>query len=372
MNHRERFVRTLTGRPVDRVPFIKVFGGTNAIRPAWEAECPGLSKDIDRILQFEGVYRGWQITPVNFWMSRRGQPVVLEDTPERVVRRFPEGTVEVLQKGQDYGHQTVEWPVKSRADWERIRDRHLRADDPERFPADWPDRVREYAARDYPLQLTHGGVYGFARNLMGDESLLYAFYDDPALVHDIMDGYTDLMLALWDRMAGSVEFDLVEFWEDMASKNGPFISPATFREFMLPNYRRVAEFAKAHGIEIILVDSDGYTDDFAGLLIEAGVTALYPFEAGAGCDVPAVRRRHPKLGIIGGLAKEAMIHGREAIDREMEKARRHIQLGRLIPGPDHFVLSNVTWANYRYFMERLREVVMTTQPGEPDSGHGES
>ena len=36
MTHRERFVRTLTGRKVDRVPFIKVFGGTNAIVPAWE------------------------------------------------------------------------------------------------------------------------------------------------------------------------------------------------------------------------------------------------------------------------------------------------------------------------------------------------
>ena len=40
MNHRERFVRTLTGQDVDRVPFIKVFGGKNAIVPGWEKECP--------------------------------------------------------------------------------------------------------------------------------------------------------------------------------------------------------------------------------------------------------------------------------------------------------------------------------------------
>ena len=31
MNTRERFVRTLTGKPVDRVPFMKVFGGANAV-----------------------------------------------------------------------------------------------------------------------------------------------------------------------------------------------------------------------------------------------------------------------------------------------------------------------------------------------------
>ena len=32
----------------------------------------------------------------------------------------------------------------------------------------------------------------------------------------------------------------------------------------------------------------------------------------------------------------------------------------MIPGPDHFPLSNVSWEHYRYFMERLREVVMET------------
>jgi len=38
MNTKGRFVRTLTGKEVDRVPFIKVFGITNAAHPAWETE----------------------------------------------------------------------------------------------------------------------------------------------------------------------------------------------------------------------------------------------------------------------------------------------------------------------------------------------
>src|SRR5512137_1069147 len=88
MNHRERFVRTLTGRPVDRVPFIKVFGGTNATQPRWETERPGISKCIDQVLGFEGVYRGWQTTPVNFWLSQRGPPVIVEDDASHTVRRF--------------------------------------------------------------------------------------------------------------------------------------------------------------------------------------------------------------------------------------------------------------------------------------------
>ena len=362
MNHRERFVRTLTGKEVDRVPFIKVFGGKNEILPHWEEEHPGLSKKIDEILQFEGVHRGWADTSVNVRLSRRGKPVVLEETESRRVQRYAEGIVEIILKGKDYHHQTLEWPVKSRKDWEWVKAEHLQVDDPARFPTEWAEQVQEYRKRDYPLQLTHGGVYGFVRRyLMGDERLMYAFYDDPDLVHDMMDTYTDMVLSIWSKMVKDLDFDLIECWEDMASKNGSLISPHTFREFMAPNYRKIATFAKEHGIEVVLVDSDGYIHDLAKLMLEGGVTAMYPFEVGAGCDISEVRRRYPTLGIIGGLEKEVMAYDKKDIDKEVKKARRYIQLGRYIPGPDHFVLSNVSWANYRYFMERLRKVVMTTK-----------
>ena len=293
MTHRERFVRTLTGQPVDRVPFIKVFGGTNAVLPRWEQEQPGLWRDIDRILQFEGVYRGWDTTPVNFGFSQRGQPVVLEENESRAVRRFAEGTVEVLQKGRDYHHQTIEYPVKTAADWQRIKAVHLQAEDPERFPADWPAYVQKYAQRSYPLQLTHGGVYGFARTLMGDEQLLYAMCDAPELVHEIMAYYTDMVLTIWSKMVKDVEFDLIEFWEDMASKNGSLISPEMFRQFMRPQYQRVAAFARQHNIPIILVDSDGRIDQLAELMHEAGVTAMSLSLDGATAAVHDGFRRVP-------------------------------------------------------------------------------
>ena len=48
----------------------------------------------------------------------------------------------------------------------------------------------------------------------------------------------------------------------------------------------------------------------------------------------------------------------------MERARALIRNGRCIPGPDHFVLENVTSEGYKKFMRRLREVIMTTVPGK--------
>jgi len=357
-------VRTLTGQEVDRVPFMKIFGGTNAVGRGWEEDCPGISKNIDEVLGFEGAYRGWDTTPANTGLSQVPPGEVIEETETKVVRKEGDGSVQVHQKGGvDYHRQTLEWAVKNRDDWARIKERHLDPNDPARFPDDWQEYVERYRGRTFPLQLTHGGVYGFARNMMGDENLAYTFYDDPGLVHDIMDTYTEMVLAIWTKMAAEIEFDLIEFWEDMCFRSGSLISPATFREFMTPNYRKVAAFAGERGIPIILVDSDGNTEELTELMAEAGVTAMYPYEVQSGNDVPRVREKFPEFGIIGGLDKESMARGKDAIDREMAKARELIKLDRFIPGPDHFVLSNVKFESYRYFMERLREVVMTTKPG---------
>ena len=88
MTHRERFVRALTGREVDRVPFIKVFGGDNAIAAHWEKEFPGIGRRIDEILRFDGEYRGWQVAPVDMNPCGFGpETVVEEDDTKRIIRR---------------------------------------------------------------------------------------------------------------------------------------------------------------------------------------------------------------------------------------------------------------------------------------------
>ena len=67
-----------------------------------------------------------------------------------------------------------------------------------------------------------------------------------------------------------------------------------------------------------------------------------------------------RIGILFGIGQ-----GKQgaALDAEMEKARRLIRGGRFIPGPDHFALSDTPYENYKYFMDRMREVILTTKPG---------
>ena len=363
LNTRERFIRTLTGQETDRVPFIKVFGGDNAVLPRWRSEKPGIEKNIDEILKFEGGYRGWRTTPVNFWLCGEiKQEVIAEDDETRTIK-YEHGQVTIHRKDGDYHWHIAEYPVKDAGSWYNIKEKYLNPYDKQRIPHDFDKYIELYKTRDFPLQLTCGGVYGFIRNLMGDEALCYAVYDDPELVEDIMTTYINMNIKLWEVLCRDIKFDLIECWEDMASKNGSMISPATFERFMAPHYRKIKSFADAYNIPIILVDSDGYTDKLAEQMASCGVNAMYPFEVGAGCDTIAVLDKLPNMAAIGCLEKNSCSEGKEAVDKQMLIAEKLIKHGRCIPGPDHFVLNNTSFEQYKYFMNRLRDVIMSTKPG---------
>ena len=364
MDTRERFVRVLTGKDADRVPFMKIFGGTNAVTGRWLKQCPQLQTHIDELLGFEGRYRGWQIAPVNTGLCGV-PPDVVEYSSETETRvRHGDGklTVHMSREGHFFNH-IAQYPVKCQNDWQRIKTSWLDPEDPRRFPVsgDWRNFVEIFNCRDYPLQLTCGGVYGFARNMLGDETLCVMLYEEPELVRDIMETYIDMCIAIWKKMVREIRFDIIECWEDMAYKSGSIISKKHFAEFLAPQYSRIRDFAGESGIPLIMVDSDGNIMELSEWMSEAGVNCMYPFEVQSGNDISHIRKYLPDMGCIGGLDKECMAKDRNAMDEELEKARRLIPLGKFIPGPDHFVLENAPFENYEYFMRGLKQIILETK-----------
>jgi uroporphyrinogen decarboxylase len=175
---------------------------------------------------------------------------------------------------------------------------------------------------------------------------------------DINNYLADFWIALFEPVLREVQVDALLIWEDMCYRGGPLISPEMFRKFILPGYRKVASFARGQGIKVINVDSDGDVWKLIPLWVEGGVNVLYPFEVAAGMNVVAVRERFPRLGIMGGIDKRALIAGKEAIDRELE-ARVPFMLkhGGYVPTVDHLVPPDVSFENFRYYREKLNGMI---------------
>ena len=122
----------------------------------------------------------------------------------------------------------------------------------------------------------------------------------------------------------------------------------------MPQYDRIAAFARQHGVAVVSVDSDGRVDELVPTMLRHGVNAYLPFEVQAGNNVEEYRRRYPQLGILGGLDKNALAADRAAIHRELDRAERMHALGGYVVGFDHLLPPNIPWANFVYAVEHLR------------------
>jgi len=257
--------------------------------------------------------------------------------------------------------QFLRFPVSGWDDWRQFREERLDPKHPGRLAGSWREIGQEWMARGVPIQLGHFPdctVYGGLRWLLGDEECLLAFYTDPDLVHEIMNHLTGIFLTVFNEVVKHVRVDVIHIWEDMCGRQGPLISPAHWREFMGPCYRRIKAFAVDHDIPVISVDTDGRPDDIVSPMMEAGVNYLWPMEVAAGCDVNEYRDRFPDLALMGGIDKRALAKGPEAIEADLERVWPAVKKGRYIPELDHLVPDDVSWESYRYYCEALKARVM--------------
>jgi len=356
MTSRERILATLLGKKTDRAPYVCLFGPWGTTLERWRKE--GLGKDQAWAMEF-GFDPHWVSVPVNLgWCPPWPQREVIEDRGDHVIARDWRGIIIRDRKDRASMPEWLEYPVKTRDDWERVKAERFNPDDPRRFPDDWKGWCKKQERGEVVVQLGYfpWGIFGTPRDLVGAEELLVLFYDDPEWVHDMMDYLTDFWLRIYEKVVREVRVDWIHIWEDMAGKQGSLISGRMFREFMTPNYHKIRDFAKAHNIPIISVDTDGNCTEMIPWFQEAGVNVLWPFERQAGCDIEKIRDRFPDLGMIGGYNKRAIAEGREAMEEEFAVIQRVLAHGRFVPSHDHLIPHDVPWENMRYYCRRLKEI----------------
>jgi uroporphyrinogen decarboxylase len=244
--------------------------------------------------------------------------------------------------------------------WQKFKEERLNPDLPGRFPHDWKKICDDLKNIDGLVQIGSYpyGVFGTPRELIGLENLMFAFYDDPELVHAMMDDLTAFWIRLYEKAAEDIRIDAIHIWEDMSGKQGSLISPALMRKFMVPNYKRIKKFADDHNIPIIALDTDGNVSDMISVFMEGGINLLLPFEYTDGNDVVKFRKEFPNLAILGGISKVEVSRGKEAIDAELMRVEPLFTYPGYFPALDHLIHPGISWDDFCYFCDRLRDMVM--------------
>jgi hypothetical protein len=332
--------------------YVSVAGGLY-----WPTQGFALDSDVKDYFCMDPCQR---VIDLNLFFYPMFEPVTLEEDDETLKYQDLDGVVRLFLKKSATMASGWEWPVKDWKTWQKLKEERIRFDNiSERLPADWKEKVKEYKNRDYPLGIGGYplGFFGSLAHLLGYENLFMMYYDDPDLVHDILDTFTNLWIAVFSEVLKDVEVDHMQIWEDISFGKGSMLSEATMREFMLPYYKRLTDFLKSEGVDLIFVDTDGDCMKIIPFFIEAGATGMYPFEVHCGMDIVKVRKEFPDLAIMGGIPKSEITSGPAVIDRILEPAEAVLKTGGYIPFGDHLIPPEVSWEDFKYYRSKLNDII---------------
>lgn len=305
--------------------------------------------------------------PINYGFLPPYEPELIEETDRYEVRRNHLGVVaRALKEGSVHGgrmsmDQYLSFPVEGPEDFPDVR-RRLTPAVPERYPADLDERIEAWRRRNVPLVLgTNCAVNGFywrARELMGTEALSFAWYDEPALMHEMMETYADLIIETSVPVLERIDVEYFTLNEDLSMKAGPLLSPRTYAEFILPHLRRMVETFKGLGVRYFAIDTDGDPTLLIPHFLDAGVDIVWPIERASNVSPQEWRLRFGRqLRLWGGVDKRVLPRGPEAIRAHLREFIPLIEEGGFIPTIDHTVPPDVTWDSFRYYMDAKRALL---------------
>lgn len=351
---RDQYLSYMAFEDVGRTLFCELFGTLPQTEAEWRAQ--GATEEEINLSAF-----GFDSVEYVWIPAHAG---ILPQTP-----RVIEETADFRIATDEYGRKTklihrsasiplpLEYPVKDAGDWERIKPRY-------EFSLDRVDHKALFALRkrrdEGALILANlPGGFDEPRQLMGEEALCIAFYDEPEMIRDMLGTMADTALRVFEMVCEVCPIDQVHIHEDMAGKTGPLIGPNTVSEFITPYYRRVFSAMKNQGASLFSQDSDGNMLPVIDVFLESGLNCMYPFEPQAGMDLVQAREKYNKrLAIKGGLDKFALRRGKEDIRRELEYKFTHCTVhGGVAFGLDHRIPNGVSIENYRYYVATAREML---------------
>ena len=353
MTPRERFRNIMHYGAFDRMPVCH-WRGWPETYARWHEE--GLPKDIDENAFFDAEPPGGSGIQYHGGLLPAFGEETIEETDAYRIFRQDDGVIAQHFKGRSALPHYVDFILKDRSGWPEYK-RRLQPD-PARIPATLHENIARAQASNLPITIGTGSMVGWLRNWMGVQNLCIACCEDPLLLVEAADTISDLICWCLEQILPKVRVDMGWAWEDICFKTGPLVPPDVFAQACVPAYRKISDTLRKYGCDLHLVDSDGKIDDLIPLWLKGGVNVMFPIEIGTwNADPMVYRRKYGKeLRVLGGINKLVLERDRKAIDEEIERRKPLMADGGFIPLPDHLITPDTPLDNYRYYLDRIREI----------------
>jgi len=144
---------------------------------------------------------------------------------------------------------------------------------------------------------------------------------------------------------------------DFCSNKGPVISPAMFREVVLPGLRILTDTCHKHGIRYLYATDGNVWPVADELFVAGGVDGFFEIDRRAGMDLRKLRARYPHLTLFGNISVHTLHRGtQEAVRREtMDCLETAKALGGIVIGASNLIMPGTPPENILTMLETIRD-----------------
>ena len=348
MTSRERVATVLAGGVPDRVPMDESPWAETYKR--WRQE--GLPEDRDVVTYF-----GMDLAKIGGPdLTLRLETTVLEEDEEYIVAVNSDGVTNKRHKTES-GH-TPHWLdhlIKTKEDWYEYAPRLEPSR--ERWAEDIVEQCRRGRESGRFVCICHADPYERAWPTWGQVGIFEMMMDDPDTIADCHMAYARLITGQYEILEKlGAEWDGVFMYADLGYRNATLFSPRLYDEIVFPAHKHIADWLQARQKPLIC-HSCGKIDVLIPRFIEAGFAAIQPLEAKCGQDVRELKDLYGgRITFFGNIDIRALSGTREDVYNEvMGKLPKAMEGGGYIFHSDHSVPPTVSFDNYRYAVELVKE-----------------
>ena len=352
---RDAYLELMTFGTSSRPMFCELFGPLIGLPEEWRAQ--GASQSEIDLVAFD-----WDYVPVTGCGANCGPfgtppAQVMEETEEYRIQRDHLGRVTKLCKDTATIPLPLDFPVKAMEDWLKLKPYYTFSE--ARIDDEALNRAITLREQGFLTVAGIPGGFDTVRELMGEERACLAYYEQPELMHDILDTLRDTAVRVLDILTKRVAVDQVSVHEDMAGKSGPLAGPAQVATYIAPYYQACWDVASGRGVRLFAQDSDGNMTAVVQSFIDCGINVMFPCEPAAGMDMVALRERYGnQVAFLGGIDKHVLRGTKADIDRELRyKMQPLMREGGTVFALDHRIPNGTPLENYRYYVQRGRELL---------------
>ncbi len=353
MNGYERITNILQHKPVDRIGIFEHFWSDT--HKSWSEQGHiGENENLNDHFGFD-MEMNWSF---NMTADINFENVIVEETDETVLIRDGNGALLRRHKLHDSTPEHVDFLVKTREEWEKIKD--YLTPDPGRINFEGYRLSREHAKQSGKFFCWCGvNVFELMHPVCGHENMLVGMALDPEWVMDMVETFSELTIKLQEMIFEKEGYpDGIWYYEDMGFKGKPFFSADMYKEIIQPGHKKTIDYAHSKGLPVIM-HSCGMVEPLLPGMIESGIDCLQVIEVKAGMDLLRIHEKYgSQIALMGGIdVRKLYTNDKDQIDKELEEKIPVVKNGfGYVLHSDHSIPKTVDYEIFKYYIEKGLEL----------------